>query len=120
MRAHLIVDALLAATMVTPMTFGPAAAQIFTRQMFRDLEKVDVDALRPLIQQALAEDAVGAVRRWDSPSGKRGALQLIEGGAKAGMATGTVKIVLVRSDSTTKALVFRYQQDAKGQWRTVG
>ncbi|WP_380874305.1 hypothetical protein ACFB49_47080 [Sphingomonas sp. DBB INV C78] len=119
MRPHLVFGALMIATLGAPLT-PPAAAQIFTRHMFRDLDKADVDTLRPLVQQALNEDPVGHVRRWDSPSGKRGALQLIEGGVKAGATTGTVKIVLVRSDSTTKALVFRYQQDAKGQWRTVG
>lgn len=98
----------------------PAGAQLLTRQMFRGLERSDVTTLQPVIREALANDAVGATRPWSSPSGKRGFVQVMEGGAQAGMDHGTMKITLVRADKTTSSIIFRYQQDAKGQWRTVG
>lgn len=97
-----------------------AEAQLLTRQMFRGLEKSDVSTLQPLIRDSLSNDAVGATRPWSSPSGKRGFVQLLDGGANAGVDHGTMKITLVRADQTTSSIIFKYQQDAKGRWRTVG
>lgn len=97
-----------------------ATAQPIPIHMFRGLEKADLAALQPVVRSSLSEDAVGAIRKWESESGKRGFVQLLEGGAAAGLATGTVKITLVRGDRTTTSMVFNYQRDAKGAWRTTG
>src|SRR5262245_19061868 len=103
------------------MTTAPAGAQLLTlHPTFRALDSSDVETLKPIIREALSNDAANATRRWESPSGRRGFVQLLEGGTQAGINTGMMRITVVRADLTTMSLVFRYPQDAKGQWRSVG
>ncbi|AGH49070.1 MULTISPECIES: hypothetical protein [Sphingomonas] len=111
---------LLAAVAAPVAIVAPADAQLLNRFMFRGLEKSDIAALQPVIRDSLSEDAIGATRPWKSTSGKEGYVRLLDGGAKAGSNRGTVRITLIRADQTTDSIIFQYQQDAKGVWRTVG
>ena len=102
-----------------PLVLTPAPAQLWG-WVKCGTTSADVDAIEPVVNKLLDEDAVGARRPWSSPSGSAGNVVLLRGGAKAGANEGKVRITKWTDGRERTLFVFKYRRSIGHGWQTCG